>query len=308
MADLINRERENQVFLPGLKLPQDVSATSDPRQAVEGAGLVIWAVPSHGLRGVACQVSPFLESGAIQISASKGIEDETFSTMTGILAEETPPGLPTLIGALSGPSFAREVAEGLPTALTLALPDREAAQSLQSLLSAPIFRLYTSQDVLGVELGGALKNVYAIAAGISDGLGLGSNARAALLTRAVAEMSRLAQAKGASPLTLYGLSGMGDLILTATGKLSRNRRVGLRLGAGEEISQILSGSREVAEGVKNARSVWGAAQKAQVGMPTAREVYRVLYEGKRPSQGMVDLLTRRLKSEVPEDCCHQGHL
>jgi glycerol-3-phosphate dehydrogenase (NAD(P)+) len=206
-----------------------------------------------------------------------------------------------MIGVLSGPSFAREVAQGLPTAVTLAIKNLTFAQKIQSLLSSPGFRIYTTDDVLGVELGGALKNVYAIGAGICDGLCLGFNARASFLTRALAEMSRLAVALGANPMTLSGLSGMGDLILTATGDLSRNRRVGLRLGAGENLSDIISGSHEVAEGVKNTRTVFGLGQKFKVKLPMATEVYNVLYENKNPRQGMVDLLTRRLKKEIDND-------
>jgi glycerol-3-phosphate dehydrogenase (NAD(P)+) len=291
----INEERENPSFLPGAKLAGALSATSSPEEAMLGAELIIWVVPSHGLRQVARKLLPHLEPGALQVSASKGIEDESFRTMTQVLLEESP--VPTLVGALSGPSFAKEVALGLPTAVTLGMESVAAAKEVQSLLSTPTFRLYTTADWLGVELGGALKNVYAIAAGICDGLEMGLNARAAFLTRALSEMTRFATVLGAHPLTLSGLSGMGDLLLTATGELSRNRRVGLRIGRGESLDSILEGRRDVAEGVKNAKSVWGMAQKLKVSVPVAREVYRTLYEGKNPRQGMVDLLTRRLKDE-----------
>jgi glycerol-3-phosphate dehydrogenase (NAD(P)+) len=228
------------------------------------------------------------------------VEDDTFATMTEVLAAETN-DLNPILGALSGPSFAQEVAAGLPTAVTLALTDPKAARAIQTLLSAPVFRIYTSQDIKGVELGGAMKNVYAIAAGICDGLSLGLNARAAFLTRALAEMTRLAVATGANPLTISGLSGLGDLLLTATGDLSRNRRVGLRLGAGETLEAILANQREVAEGVKNARAIWGLAQSLGLNLATIRETFRVLHEGKDPRQALVDLLTRRLKEELPPD-------
>jgi glycerol-3-phosphate dehydrogenase (NAD(P)+) len=297
IARSINEKHENPAFLPGVRLPRGVVATSDPREAVGGALLVLWVVPSHGLREVARRILPYLEAGAAQVSASKGIEDESFRTMTQVLAEETPEGAKANVGALSGPSFAREVGQGLPTAVTLGMADEPTAKAVQGLLSAPIFRIYTTQDTLGVELGGALKNVYAIAAGICDGLELGLNARAAFLTRALGEMTRLARVMGAQPLTLSGLSGMGDLILTATGALSRNRQVGMRMAAGESLDEILAGRRDVAEGVRNAKSVWGMAQRLGVKMPTCREVYKVLYEGKPLRQGMVDLLTRRLKDE-----------
>ncbi|MDR1677909.1 MAG: NAD(P)-dependent glycerol-3-phosphate dehydrogenase [Deltaproteobacteria bacterium] len=299
LAERISRERENAEFAMGLKIPSSILITSDPIEVVKEAGVVLWVVPSHAFRQVAKLILPWVWPGAIHLSASKGIEDETFSTMTTILSQES--GGTIKAGVLSGPSFAKEVASGLPTAVTLAFACQETAQTVQSLLSAPVFRLYTSPDVRGVELGGALKNVYAIAAGISDGLNLGLNARAALITRGISEMGRLAGVMGANPMTLSGLSGVGDLILTATGELSRNRRVGLRLGAGEKLEDILSGSHEVAEGVRNAKSVWGLARSKEVSLPTAREVYRVLYENKQPRQGLVDLLTRRLKEELPAD-------
>jgi glycerol-3-phosphate dehydrogenase (NAD(P)+) len=306
LADQIQKDRENPAFVPGQKLPSTMVVSSDPVEVVKGASLIIWVVPSHAFRSVCRLFLPAASPKAVHVSASKGIEDETFSTMTSILAQEA--DYPVKAGVLSGPSFAKEVAKGLPTAVTLAFRDEATGNFVQSLLSAPVFRLYTSQDVLGAELGGALKNVYAIAAGISDGLELGLNARASLITRSIAEMSRIAKVMGANPLTVSGLSGAGDLILTATGELSRNRRVGLRLGSGEKLEDILYGTHEVAEGVKNAKSVWGLAQTKEVSAPTAREVFRVLYEGKQPRQGMVDLLTRRLKQELPSEILAQALL
>jgi glycerol-3-phosphate dehydrogenase (NAD(P)+) len=280
------------------------SLSKNMAEAVEGAGLALWVVPSHAFREVVRRILPHAPAGAVHVSASKGIEDGTFATMTDILSEESGGG--ALVGALSGPSFAKEVASGLPTAVTLASASPAAGRWVQKLVSTPVFRIYTSQDLPGVQLGGALKNVYAIAAGICDGLSLGLNARAALITRGIMEMSRLAVCLGANPLTLAGLSGVGDLFLTCTGDLSRNRQVGLRLGAGESLDDILAGRREVAEGVRNARSVWGLAQSHGLAPPTAREVYRVLYEGKHPRQGLVDLLTRRLKAELPSDLAVLG--
>jgi glycerol-3-phosphate dehydrogenase (NAD(P)+) len=300
LAAAINVSRVNESFLPGATLPSKVVAFSDPQEAVAEASLIIWVIPSHVFREVVRRFRPYIPTGSINLSAAKGVEDDTFATMTKILTEEAT-GLDLAIGAISGPSFAREVAEGLPTAVTVAFSDPETAKSVQTLLSAPVFRIYTSTDVTGVELGGAMKNVYAIAAGVCDGLRLGLNARAAFLTRALAEMSRLAVALGANPLTISGLSGLGDLLLTATGDLSRNRRVGLRLGAGESLAAILANQREVAEGVRNSRAIYGLAQSLGLSLPTVRETYRVLYEGKDPRQGLVDLLTRRLKSELPPD-------
>ncbi|MDR1578069.1 MAG: NAD(P)-dependent glycerol-3-phosphate dehydrogenase [Deltaproteobacteria bacterium] len=304
LADRIRETRVNDDFLPCFSLPANVSIHSDPAAAVDGAGLILWVVPSHGLRDVARRFKPYLTPGVVLMSATKGVEDDTYASMTDILAAETA-GLSLAIGAMSGPSFAREVAQGLPTAVTVAFRRPEVAQAIQTLLSAPVFRIYTSQDVIGVELGGAMKNVYAIAAGVCDGLCLGLNARAAFLTRALAEMTRLGVALGANPLTISGLSGLGDLLLTATGDLSRNRRVGLRLGTGETLEAILTNQRAVAEGVNNARAVWGLAQSKGLSLPTIREIYKVLHEGKDPRQGLVDLLTRRLKDELSPDLLTQ---
>lgn len=297
VAVQINLHHENNVFLQGLKLLGKINATADLKQALDGQKLILMVVPSHVMREMAFKMNGLVATEAVVISASKGIEDETSATMVQILEEELPQqGLE--FGAISGPSFALEVARGLPTAVTLAMRSRSMAKAVQSHLSSPTFRIYTSLDLIGVELGGALKNVYAIATGICDGFALGLNARAAMLPRALAEMSRMAVAMGANPLTLMGLSGMGDLILTATGDLSRNRKVGLRLGAGEKLEEIMAGSREVAEGIRNARSVYNMALKYEVEMPMAREVYRILYEDKDPRHGLVDLLTRRLKDEL----------
>ncbi|GHV56717.1 glycerol-3-phosphate dehydrogenase [NAD(P)+] [Deltaproteobacteria bacterium] len=298
VAERINRDRINPEFLPEVKLPDNLVAVSDMERALAGQKLVLMVVPSHVMREVAARLAPNLPRGALVVSASKGIEDETSATMVQILEEEFRPHAGLELGALSGPSFAREVALGLPTAVTLAMRSRPLAQAVQALLSAPTFRIYTSLDLVGVELGGALKNVYAIATGICDGFSLGLNARAAMLPRALGEMSRMAVALGANPMTLAGLSGMGDLILTATGDLSRNRQVGLRLGRGEQLTDILAGRRDIAEGIRNARSVHGMALRYQVEMPMAREVYRVLYEGKEPRQGLVELLNRPLKDEL----------
>ncbi len=298
VVEQINQRRQNQTFLPGLEVPANVTAVCDLGAALAGQQLILVVVPSHVMRSMAVQMAPLLPPNPVVISASKGIEDETSATMVQILEEElrSCPGLE--LGAISGPSFALEVARGLPTAVTLAMRSGALAKVVQALLSAPTFRIYTSLDMVGVELGGALKNVYAIATGICDGFALGLNARAAMLPRALGEMTRMAVALGANPMTLMGLSGMGDLILTATGDLSRNRQVGLRLGAGEKLENILAGKQAVAEGIRNARSVHNMALRHQVEMPMAREVYRVLYENKDPQRAMGDLLTRPLKDEL----------
>ncbi|MDR2826844.1 MAG: NAD(P)-dependent glycerol-3-phosphate dehydrogenase [Candidatus Adiutrix intracellularis] len=298
VVDQINLKHENPAFLTGLKLPSGIRAVSDIKAALTDQKLVLVVVPSHIMRAIAAQMAPVLPPETVVISASKGIEDESSATMVQILEEELPVCFGLELGAISGPSFAMEVALGLPTGVTLAMHSHSLAQSVQVFLSTPVFRIYTSLDRVGVELGGALKNIYAIAAGICDGFSLGANARAAMLSRALGEMSRMAVALGANPMTLMGLSGMGDLILTATGRLSRNRQVGLRLGAGEKLKQILAGRRDIAEGIRNARSVYNMALRYQVEMPMAREVYRIIYEAKEPRQGMVDLLTRPLKDEL----------
>ena len=298
VAEQINREGVNQAFLPGVKLPEGLWASVDLGRVLDGQKLVLMVVPSHLMREVAGRAAPALAPDTLVISASKGIEDETSATMVQILEEELQLHSGLELGALSGPSFAREVALGLPTAVTLAMRSRSLAQAVQAFLSAPTFRIYTSLDLIGVELGGALKNVYAIATGICDGFGLGLNARAAMLPRALGEMTRMAVALGANPMTLAGLSGLGDLILTSTGELSRNHQVGFRLGRGEKLADIQAGRRDVAEGVRNARSVHGLAQRYKVEMPMAGEVYRVLYEGKSPRQGLTDLLSRPLKDEL----------
>lgn len=298
VVEQINTRRQNESFLPGVELPANITAVADLAAALKGQKLVLMVVPSHVMRLIAGKMAGLIGRDAAVISASKGIEDETSATMVQILEETLPTGCGLELGAISGPSFAREVAMGLPTAVTLAMRSQTLAKTLQAFLSSPTFRIYTSLDLVGVELGGALKNVYAIATGICDGFSLGLNARAAMLPRALGEMNRMAVAMGANPLTLMGLSGMGDLILTATGDLSRNRKVGLRLGRGEKLEEIMAGTREVAEGIRNARSIHNMALRHQVAMPMAREVYRVLYEGKDPHRAMVDLLTRRLKDEL----------
>ena len=295
----INQERVNHDFLPEVELPDGLRAVSSLEEALAGQKLVLMVAPSHFMRSVAVKMAPHLPGDALVISASKGIEDETSATMVQILEEEFQhPHFGLELGALSGPSFAREVALGLPTAVTLAMRSRPLARAVQTLLSAPTFRIYTSLDLVGVELGGALKNIYAIATGICDGFALGLNARAAMLPRALSEMTRMAVALGGNPLTLAGLSGLGDLILTATGELSRNRQVGLRLGRGEKLADILAGRRDVAEGIRNAKAVHGLARRLGVEMPMAREIYRVLYEDKEPRQSMVELLSRPLKDEL----------
>ncbi|MFU8819838.1 MAG: NAD(P)H-dependent glycerol-3-phosphate dehydrogenase [Desulfurivibrio sp.] len=293
------RERENSAYLPGFPLAENIEPGSDPA-AVAGCEAVVMAVPSHGFRAVFKKIIPHLQPDSAIISAAKGIENDSLLTMTGVMAEElaSRPGLKCRLGVLAGPSFAREVAEGLPTAVTVAAADQATARFFQQLFFTQRFRVYAGTDLIGQELGGALKNIIAIAAGISDGLGYGTNSRAALITRGLAEITRLGVKMGAQPLTFSGLAGLGDLVLTCTGDLSRNRTVGLKLGRGMKIGEILAEMQMVAEGVKTTGSAKALAQRMQVEMPILEEVYRVLYEDKPCREAVSDLLAREGKEEL----------
>jgi glycerol-3-phosphate dehydrogenase (NAD(P)+) len=291
-------QRENRRFLPGIPLAAAIHPTHDLAHALEDAELVVLVVPSHAVREVTLQASPFLKPGAPIVIASKGIEVGTLFTMTEVLEDVLPVALHPYIAVLSGPSFALELAKKLPTAVTVAARWERIAKQVQTWFGSPYLRLYTSPDLVGVELGGAVKNVIAIGAGIAEGLGFGSNSRAALITRGLLEISRLAVKKGANPLTLSGLSGMGDLVLTCTGDLSRNRQVGLELGRGKKLADILAAMTMVAEGVNNARSVHDLAKKLTVEMPICEGVYRVLYEDLSVREGVAQLMSRDPKAEL----------
>ncbi|MBI5286890.1 MAG: NAD(P)-dependent glycerol-3-phosphate dehydrogenase [Deltaproteobacteria bacterium] len=286
---------ENSDYLPGIKLSDRIHPTTSLEEAIEDKAIVVCAIPSHGVRHVLIGAKGFFKRGVIVVSASKGIEEEGLLTVSQVLKEVLQKGLD--IAVLSGPSFAREVSLNLPTAVVIASENKGVAERCQQVFSARYFRVYTSQDVVGVELGGALKNVIAISAGVSDGLGLGLNARAALITRGLAEISRLGVKKGASLYTFSGLSGLGDLVLTCTGELSRNRRVGVMRGKGHRLEEVLAGMREVAEGVKTTRAAYGMAKRFDVEMPITEEVYKVLYEGKTPKDAVWELMGRGLKGE-----------
>ena len=294
----MSEKRENTAYLPGISLPYNLIPLTDLREVVAGKTTVLCVVPSHVLRSVMASVAPLLDGKPLVVSASKGIEDESSKTMIGVLEEVLPRTLHPRLCALSGPSFAREVARGMPTAVTAAAADGAAALECQTTFTTSFFRVYTSNDLVGVELGGAVKNVIAIAAGLSDGLGFGHNSRAALITRGIAEVARLGARMGADPRTLAGLAGMGDLVLTCTGDLSRNRSVGMRLGKGEKLADILAEMKMVAEGVRNAKSVYHLARKLGVEMPITEQMYLLLHEGKSARQVVVDLMTRDLKPEI----------
>ena len=281
-------------YLPGFPIPPQVNAVTNLASAVMGADIVISAVPSQHVRATYREMGPFLEPGQIIVSATKGIEDQTFLRMTQVIEQVC--GRPA--GALSGPSFAQEVASGAPTAITIAFAESGAASRLQEELTAPGLRLYTNDDVIGVELGGALKNVIAIAAGIAAGLGLGHNSAAAIITRGVAEITRLAVACGGRRETLAGLSGLGDLVLTCTGPLSRNRAVGVELGRGHKLPAILGQLQgKVAEGVRTTSAALGLARAHHVEMPITEQMFAILEHGKSPQDAIRELMARPGRDE-----------
>lgn len=297
VADTINEEHVNARYLPSALLPPTLRATHDLEEALRKADLVLVVIPSHGLRAVMRDARRFVPDSAFICSASKGIENDTLMLMSDVLLEELGHAVQPRLTYLSGPSFAKEVAARMPTTVVIAGTSERETEAVQRAFATDMFRTYTSHDVTGVELGGALKNVIAIAAGVGDGLGFGHNTRAGLITRGLAEIGRLATHRGANPLTLAGLAGMGDLVLTCTGELSRNRTVGLELGKGRKLPEILATLGHVAEGVKTTKSVFDISNKYGVDMPITAEVYRILYEGKPPQQAVIDLMTRALSKE-----------
>jgi len=290
---------ENATYLAGVPLPRQLKITRSLKEMVPEKEVLVFAVPSHLVREVLQGAVAHMVPHATLVCGTKGIEEGSLLTMGEVLIDLFGEPKRKHLTFLSGPSFALEVARGLPAAITLAAYDDEVGSDVQKTLSTQNFRVYTSQDVIGVQMGGVVKNVIAIAAGISDGLALGDNARAALMTRGLAEMTRLAVRMGADPLTLSGLPGLGDLILTCTGELSRNRRVGLEIAKGRKVSDILAGMRMVAEGVRNTRSVRLLAQRLEVEMPIVEQMCQVLYKGKDPTGTVRDLMQRTLKRELP---------
>lgn len=286
----------NEQYLPGVQIPQDILLTNSLDEAVTAASFVVVAVPSHGVRAVVNRAAPFLGSGAVLVSATKGIEVDSLERMSQVIADETDGCCRTVV--LSGPSFAAEVAQGLPTAVLAASSDREAAAAVQEHFRDRGLRLYVNDDVTGVEIGGALKNVIAIAAGCVEGLGLGHNALAALITRGLAEISRVAIAEGGRRDTLAGLSGLGDLVLTCTGDLSRNRRVGIELGRGRRLAEILSGMRMVAEGVRTTRAALALGARHGIELPIAAQMQEVLDGRCSPLSAVEALMLRRQRAEA----------
>ncbi len=290
---LLESARENPDYLPGAKLPPAVAVTSD-LSVCAGADLIVFVAPSIAVRSVAERVKPFVSKGAVLLSCTKGIEHGTGMRMTQILSEIFPEHT---VAVLSGPNLAIEVSRDLPTATVLGCEQAECAEELQQHLGSSRFRIYSSDEIIGIELGGALKNVFAIPAGVSDGFGLGDNSKAALVTRSLAELVRLGTAMGGHARTFYGLSGAGDLIATCFSQHSRNRKVGEQLGRGFELEQITSSMKMVAEGVPTTKSAYECARKLNIETPIIDQVYAVLYEGKPPAQGLQELLGRDQKSE-----------
>ena len=294
----IKNEHTNRFFLPGAKLDRRLKAVSSFEEALFEKQLVVLVVPSHVFREVFIQIRPFLRSGMSVMAATKGIENETQMIMSQVAQSVLSGDDKFNFACLAGPSFAKEVWHKYPTAVTIACRDLEHVERLQRLFSTEFFRVYVSQDLTGVQLGGALKNVIAVAAGVADGLQSGHNARAALITRGLAEITRLGVAMGANPHTFAGLAGMGDLVLTCTGDLSRNRMVGLKIGKGMCLEEIVQTMKMVAEGIKTARSACDLGRKIGVDMPITNQVYQILYEGKGPKEAVKELMSRQLKPEL----------
>jgi glycerol-3-phosphate dehydrogenase (NAD(P)+) len=289
--------RENDLYLPGFRLPEGIDVTNQLGEALAGAPIVLSVVPSHLVRALYAQMLPFLDPGMLFVSATKGLENGTLMRMSEVITETMSARFQPRLAVISGPTFAREVAAGEPTALVVASSHPETAEIIQNAFSGPAFRLYTSTDPTGVEIGGAVKNVVAIGAGVCAGLGLGHNTLAALITRGLAEITRLAIAMGGRQQTLAGLAGLGDLVLTCTGDLSRNRTVGLELAQGRTLAEIVSSMKMVAEGIKTTRATVDLAERYRVEMPISARMSEMLHSGLAPQEAIRRLMERSLKGE-----------
>jgi glycerol-3-phosphate dehydrogenase (NAD(P)+) len=297
VAEGIETDRKNPIYLTDVLLPQNVFPTMSLEDAIPGAQIVIIVVPSHAMREVVTKMATVLQPDQILVSATKGVENDTLMRMSEVISDVVAAHFNPRFVALSGPSFAREVAHGDPTAIVAASREAQSRETIQVALSSSVFRVYTNDDVIGVELGGAIKNVVAIASGVVRGLGMGTNTAAAVITRGLAEMTRLAVACGAKAETMAGLAGIGDLVLTCTGELSRNRHVGFELGRGRKLGEILGEMREVAEGVRTTKSIYELGKKLQVEMPITASIYALLYEDKSAFEAASELMGRPLKRE-----------
>jgi len=293
----MTRDRENKIFLPGVRLAEGIGLTHSLEEAFTGKDILVCALPSHVVREIFSKAQPYIQDDILIVSATKGLENRSHQTVSQVLRESMGSIRKVEIACLSGPSFAKEVSRKLPTAVAVAGTNPEAARQARDLFSRPYFRVYTNPDLMGVELGGAIKNVMAIAAGAADGLGFGHSSRAALITRGLAEMSRLGVRMGADARTFSGLAGLGDLVLTCTGDLSRNRSLGLELGKGRPLSAILGEMRMVAEGFRTTKALRELAKQLEVEMPITEKVHEILYEGKDPREAVVELMSRHPRSE-----------
>jgi glycerol-3-phosphate dehydrogenase (NAD(P)+) len=293
----INAARRNPYYLTDFELPENLRATTSLAEALDGAAFVLLVVPSHAVREMVEQMRPYLSEPQTLVSATKGVENVTLMRMDEVIADVLKERFAPRFVALSGPSFAREVAQGDPTAIVAASREPQLSEAVQRLLSASVFRVYTNDDVIGVELGGAVKNVVAIGSGVVRGLGMGTNTVAAIITRGLAEMTRLAVAQGARVETMAGLAGLGDLVLTCTGELSRNRHVGVELGKGRTLAEIVGQMREVAEGVKTTRAIYELGKRLNMDMPITASIYALLYEDKPAIEAANELMGRPLKKE-----------
>ena len=297
-AAAMARDRHNPTYLPDAVVPESILITSDLEDAATGAALWVMATPSHAERTLAERVAPFATDTLIVVSVAKGIENETLLTTTQVLGDVLTPPVPSeRIGVLYGPSHAEELATGLPTTIVAAAPSQEVAEQIQAVFMTPRLRVYVNDDVIGVEIGGSVKNVMAIAAGIGDGIGYGDNAKAAIITRGMAEIQRLGVAMGARPSTFAGLAGIGDLVVTCTSRHSRNRYVGEQIGQGKSLDEVQSEMQMVAEGVKTTASVRALARRYHIEMPITEAVYAILFEGKKPADAVHELMTRSAKQE-----------
>lgn len=294
-VNMLKNERENSISLPGIKLQDDIKITNDIREAAEGMDIIIMSVASRFTRQVAAAMKDMVREGQIIVNVSKGIEDESFMTLTDVIKDELPC---VEVAALSGPSHAEEVGKEIPTSVVVGAYSKETAEKIQNIFMNNVFRVYTSPDVLGVELGGSLKNVIALAAGMADGVGCGDNTKAALITRGIAELSRLGLKMGADERTLGGLSGIGDLIVTCASMHSRNRRAGILIGQGKTPDEAMTEVKAVVEGVYSAKAAYNLAKKYNVSMPIVEQVNKVLFEGKDVKSAILDLMGREKKSEI----------
>jgi len=300
LAERIRNTRENGEYLPGVRLPDGIVITSELKEALDGAEVVVMAVPSQAMRKIARAAGPYINNQSIVVSAAKGIELGTLLRMSQVLKEELPERARAEIAVLSGPSHAEEVGRRFPTAVVAASEKKEVAERVQDLFMNSYFRVYTNTDMVGVETGGALKNIIALCAGIAEGLGYGDNTRAALITRGIMEIIRLGVKMGGKPSTFFGLSGVGDVIVTCSSMLSRNRRAGIEIGRGKSVEEVVNSTSMVIEGIYTTKAAYDLAQRHGVEMPITEKAYEVLYEGKKPQDAVNELMSRRGKHEMEE--------